>query len=107
MWHDYVRMLLVCLLGVECSEPLEECRVGVMESRVEGICYGKGEVVLVEFDESRAKWLGMTQSFCKAVCLVLASSNMLGHQKGKHLQKNIYVHWPELCHVQEEHHFLL
>ncbi len=58
-----------------------------MEGGEERISYWEGEVILVQFHQSRAERQGVTKADGKGISLILKPPDQLSHQERKHLYR--------------------
>lgn len=96
----------LCLLAVllQDLEPLQEGGVGVVEGREQGVCYGKGQVVLVELNEGRAKGTSVPQTNGKRISLILTPPCQLGEAERIHLHTRTHTHTHTYTHRHTHTH---
>lgn len=61
----------VLLDVAQCSEALQEGRVGIVPHGEQPVSHREAQVVLVELDEGRVKLRGFAHAACKGICLEL------------------------------------
>lgn len=71
----------------QCSQALQEGRVGVVPHGEQPVSHGEAQVVLVEFDEGRIELRSFAHVACKGVCLELKPATQHSQTEGQELQR--------------------
>lgn len=71
----------------QCSQALQEGRVGVVPHGEQPVSHGEAQVVLVEFDEGRVELRRFAHVARKGVCLELKPATQHGQTEGQELQR--------------------